>query len=89
MKKEVECVDVIETNIIFAVDISVNVKVRKTTSYGSSQPQYTLAEIAGVAVPVDGLDCSIENDIINNICKEIFSKVKEYEKNFKEGEKEK
>ena len=84
-----ENVEVIETNIIFGADISVNVKVRKTISYGDSQPQYTLAEIAGVVVPVDGLDCSIENDIVSNICKDIFSKVKEYEKNFKEGEKKK
>ena len=82
-------IDVIETNIIFGVDITVNVKVRKTTSYGDSQPQYTLAEIVGVVVPVDGLDCSIENDIVSNIWKDIFSKVKEYERNFKEGEKEK
>lgn len=73
-KKEV---DIIETNIMFAVDIKVNVKVRKTTLYGNSEPKYILAEVAGVGV--FELDLSTKDDIIRNIQREAFAAVKEHE----------
>ena len=49
---------VIETNTMFAVDVVINVKVRKTTSYGNPQPEYKCAEIGGVSIPIDVFDWS-------------------------------
>lgn len=71
-------VDVIETFVMFAVDITVNVKVRKTTTYGSSEPEYKLAEVGGVVIP-DGLDWSTKDNIIKNIEEEAFGAVKKHE----------
>ena len=89
MKKEE--VDIIETNIMFGVDIKVNVKVRKTTSYGNLQPEYKLAEVAGVAIQSDMLDentkIDIRKNIIKNIREEAFVVVKEYEEDLKKRQK--
>ena len=82
MKKE--DVDVIETNIMFAVDIKVNVKVRKTTSYGNPQPEYKLAEVANVGIQSGVFDESENMDVIRNIREEAFAAVKEYEDSIKE-----
>ena len=79
MKKEE--VDVIETNIMFAVDIKVNVKVRKTTTYGNPQPEYKLAEVVGVGI--FELDWNTKDDIIQSIQREAFVAVKEYEDSIK------
>lgn len=70
---------VIETNTMFAVDVVVNVKVRKTTSYGNQQPEYKCAEIAGIAIPADGMDWSTKDKIIKNIQNEALIAVKKYE----------
>ena len=78
MKKEE--VDVIETNIMFAVDIKVNVKVRKTTSYGNPQPEYRLAEVANVVFKSDVFDEDTKIDIVRNIQEEAFAAVHKYEK---------
>ena len=79
-------VDVIKTHIMFAVDIKVNVKVKKTTSYGSSEPEYILAEVGGVVIP-DGLDWSTKDNIIRNIEEKAFDAVEKYESGMK-GEEE-
>ena len=78
MKEEV--VDVIETNIMFAVDINVNVKVRKVTSFGNPQPEYELAEVANVAIQSDIFDEDTKMDIVRNIREEAFAAVHKYEK---------
>ena len=75
-----EEVDVIETNIMFAVDIKVNVKVRKVTSYGNLRPEYKLAEVANVAIHSDVFDESTKMNIVRNIREEAFDAVHEYEK---------
>ena len=78
MKKEE--VDVIETNIMFGVDVNVNVKVRKTTSYGNPHPEYKLAEVVGVVFQSDVLDEDTKMSIVRNIQEEAFAAVKKYEK---------
>ena len=78
MKKEE--VDIIETNIMFAVDIKVNVKVRKTTLYGNSEPKYILAEVANVGIQSGVFDESENMDVIRNIRDKAFVAVEEYEK---------
>ena len=80
MKEEV---DIIETNIMFGVDIKINVKVRKTTSYGNPQPEYKLAEAANVAVQWDVFDESTKMSIVRNIQEEAFAAVKKYEDSIK------
>lgn len=80
MKKEE--VDVIETSIMFAVDIKVNVKVRKTTSYGNPKPEYKLAEVANVAIQSDVFD-ETKMDIMRKIQDEALGAVKEYEESLK------
>ena len=82
MKAEDKNVDVIATYIMFAVDVKVNVKVKKTTSYGNSEPEYTLAEVGGVVIP-DDIDWSTKDSIIKNIEEGAFGAVKEYEKEIK------
>ena len=77
MSEEDEQVIITKTDIMFAVDIVVNVKVRKTTSYGNQQPEYSLAEVAGAGV--FELDWSTKDNIIQNIQKEAFNKVKKHE----------
>ena len=76
-------VDVIQTYIMFATDITVNVKVRKTTSYGSSEPEHELAEVVGVSILEGELDWSTKDSIIKNIQKEAFSAVEKYESEIK------
>ena len=83
MKKEEEDIAVIETNIMFGVDIKVNVKVRKTTSYGNPQPVYELAEVANVAIQLDVFDEGTKMDIVRNIREEAFDAVKKYEEGLK------
>ena len=75
-----EEVDVIETNIMFAVDIKVSVKVRKTTSYGNPRPEYKLAEVANVGIQSGVFDESENMDVIRNIRDKAFVAVEEYEK---------
>jgi len=82
-KTEDRHVDVIETNVMFAVDVVVNVKVKKTTSYGNPNPEYKLAEVVGVAIPSDVFDESTKMDIIRNIREDAFAAVKKYEEDFK------
>ena len=77
---------VIETNMMFAVDIVVNVKVRKTTSYGNPEPKYECAEIGGVIIPIDAFDWSTKDIIMKNIQKEALERVKKHEEDImKEG----
>ena len=76
-------VDIIKTYVMFGVDITVNIKVRKTTSYGSSKSEYKCAEIARVSIPEDGIDWSTKDNIIRSIEKEAFDQVKEYEEDIK------
>lgn len=78
MIEEDKSVDVIETCIIFAVNILVNVKVRKTVLYGDSEPEYKLVKIGRVIIP-DELDWETNDSIVKDISKEVFDKVKEYE----------
>ena len=82
-EKEDKHVDIIKTYVMFGVDITVNIKVRKTTSYGSSKPEYTCAEIAGVDIPEDGFDWSNKDTIIRKIQEEAYDKVKKYEEEIK------
>ena len=86
MKSEDKNVLVIETCDMFAVDIKVNIKVKKTTSNGNSEPVYNLAEVGGVVIS-DELDWSTKDKIIKNIKEEAFGAVKKYESEMKgEGE---
>ena len=77
--KDKHVVDVIETNIMFAVDVVVNIKVKKTTSYGNPEPKYECAEIANVCIPDDELDWSTKDHIIRNIQSEALEQVKKHE----------
>ena len=81
--KDKQHVDVIETSTMFAVDVVVNIKVRKTTSYGNPEPKYKCAEIAGVRIPEDGLDWSTKDHIIKNIQREALERVKKHEEEIK------
>lgn len=81
MKEEI--VDVIKTNIMFGVNIKVNVKVKKTTSYGNPQPEYKLAEVANVAIQSDVFDEDTKMNIVRNIQEEAFVAVKDYEYSIK------
>jgi len=84
MNEEDKHTVVIKTNTMFAVDIVVNVKVNKSTSYGNPEPEYELAEVAGVGI--FELDWSTKDSIISNIQKEAFDKVKKCEEEIrKEG----
>ena len=79
-------VDVIKTYIMFATEVKVNVKMKKTTSYGNPEPEYSLAEVGGVSIP-DELAWSTKDNIIKNIEEEAFDAVKEYKLEIKgEGE---
>ena len=82
METEDKNVDIIKTYIMFATDITVNVKVRKTTSYGNPKPEYELAEVGGVAIP-DDMDWTTKDSIIKNIQKEAFDAVEKYESGMK------
>jgi len=80
-------VDVIETYVMFATEVKVNVKVRKTTSYGSSEPEYELAEVAGIPNPFVVLDENTGMDVLGKIREEALNAVKKYESEIKgEGE---
>ena len=77
---------IIETNTMFAVDVVVNVKVRKTTSYGNPKPGYKCAEVARVSIPEDGMDWSTKDTIIKNVQREALERVKKHEEEIrKEG----
>jgi len=77
-------VDVIETHILFGVDVKINVKVRKTTSYGNPESEYQLAEIAGVTIPSNVVfDEGIKMDVIRNIREIAFIAVKKSEEKYK------
>ena len=82
-KIEDKHVVIIKTNTMFAVDIVVNVKVRKTTSYYNPKPEYKCAEVAGVGVPEDGFDWDIKDTIIRKIQKQAYDKVKKHEEEIK------
>lgn len=79
-----ECADVIETNIIFATEVKVNVKVRKVTRYGSTQPEYDLIEIAGIHMGADVLDLEVNKDIVMVIKGEALKAIKNAEKRLKD-----
>ena len=79
MTEEDKHVDVIETNIMFAADVVVNIKVKKTTSYGNPEPKYKCAEIANVRIPEDELDWSTKDHIIKSIQREALERVKKHE----------
>jgi hypothetical protein len=79
MQEEDNHTVVIETNTMFAVDVIINVKVRKTTSYGNTQPEYKCAEIARVSIPKDGMDWSTKDTIIKHIQREALERVKKHE----------
>ena len=81
-----EDVVVIETNIMFDVDIKVNVKVKKITSYANSQPQYKLVQMAGVIIQSDESDETPKmKDIIRNIEDEAFLAVRKHEREIYEN----
>ena len=79
MQEEDNHTAVIETNTMFAVDVVVNIKVRKTTSYGNPKTEYKCVEVAGVSIPADGFDWNIKDNIIRNIQKEAYDMVKKHE----------
>ena len=68
---------VIETYMMFGVDVIMHVKVKKTTCGDSTR--YKCAEIAGLDIPADGFDWSTKDNIIQNIQKEALDKVKKHE----------
>ena len=78
MESEKGDVDVIEKYVLFATEVKVNVKVRKTTSHGN-QSEYVLAEIAGVAIESISFDMTAKIDILKKIKEEAFVAVKKYE----------
>ena len=78
---------IIETNTMFTVDVVVNVKVKKTTSYGNPQPEYKCAEIGGVSIPIDVFDWSTKDIIMKNIQKEALERVKKHEEEIMKEER--
>lgn len=76
MKTEDENVDIIETYVMFATEVKVNVKVRKTTPYGSPESEYKLVEIAGVPNPFDVFDENVGMDILGKIREEALIAVR-------------
>ena len=86
MTKEDKRTVVIETNTMFAVDVVVHVKVRKTTSYGNPKPEYRCAEIDGVSIPIDVFDWSTKDIIMKNIQREALERVKKHEEEIKKEE---
>jgi len=77
-----EDVDIIETNIIFATEVKVIVKIRKSTSYGNPNPGYKLAEVAGVVIRSD--DEETKRDIVRKIEYDALLAVEDYEKKMNE-----
>jgi len=81
-----EDVDIIETNIIFATEVKVIVKIRKSTSYGDPNPVYKLAEVAGVVIRSDISDEEIKRDIVRKIEYNALLAVGDYEQNMKKND---
>ena len=68
---------------MFATEVKVNVKVRKTTSYGSPESEYNLVEIAGVPNPFVVFDENVGRDVLGKIREEALAMVKKYESEMK------
>jgi len=81
-----EDVDIIETNIIFATEVKVIVKIRKSTSYGNPNPEYKLAEVAGVVIRSDISNEEINKDIVEKIQYDALLAVGDYEQNIKRND---
>ena len=80
-KMKDENVDIIETYVMFSTDISINVKMKKVTRYGSSESEYKFVEIAGISG-----DEIVENsgmDVLGKIREKALYSIKEYEDEIK------
>lgn len=76
-----EDVTIIETYVMFGTDITINVKMKKVTTYGSSDSEYKIVEIAGI--PADEIAEDNGLDIVGKIREKALHSIKKYEDEIK------
>ena len=62
-----ENTDIIETCVVFSTDVTINIKVKKNTTYGNLHPEYKIVEVAGI----------ITDDSIDVVNIGLFGRIKE------------
>lgn len=75
-------VDIIETYVMFSTDVTINLKMRKVSRYGSLQPEYELVEVAGVGIDEIN-DDAIRIIVLEKIRIEALRLIKKYESEIK------
>lgn len=72
--------DIIETNVMFSTEVTINVKMKKVTRYGDSQPKYKFVEVAGIVT--DDVNDVIGIGVLEKIKRKGLNAIKKYEDDF-------